>query len=131
MNEVATTDHPNAPPLAMPVASSAQHVAQTTAIEQSRATAEVQAAMVVAQRFPRNEQHALGRVLAACGRQTMAQRSFYSYSRGGSTVSEQQESGGDESSSHSLHARSSLEACRTRILSKSSVLPSMGAARGL
>lgn len=88
MNELQSVDRPNGPPLGMPVASSASHVAQSTAIEQSRAMAEVQSAMVVAQRFPRNEQHALGRVLAACGRRSLAERAFYAYERGGQSVSD-------------------------------------------
>jgi hypothetical protein len=87
MNEDVVTSN-GAPPLQMQVASSANHVAQTTAIEQSRASAEVQSAMVVAQRFPRDERHALARIKLACGRKGLADRAFYSYPRGGTTVSD-------------------------------------------
>lgn len=71
--------------MSMPSASP-EHVGQATAIEQSRASAEVQSAMVVAQRFPRDERHSLGRIKATCERFSLAQQAFYSYPRGGQTV---------------------------------------------
>jgi len=71
--------------MAMP-STSPEHVGQATAIEQSRAAAEVQSAMVVAQRFPRDERHSLGRIKATCERFSLAQQAFYSYPRGGQTV---------------------------------------------
>ena len=59
---------------------------QATGIEQSRAVAEVQAAVAVAQRFPRDEARALAAAKEACGQRSMADRAFYSFPRGGQTV---------------------------------------------
>lgn len=60
---------------------------QATVVEQSRAVAEVQAAVVVAQQVPRD----MGRVLAdmrdACGRTALAQRAFYSVPNRGNGAS--------------------------------------------
>lgn len=61
-------------------------VSQSTAIEQSRAVAEVQAAIFIAQQFPRNEATALARVRAACGQRTIAEKAFYRYPRSDKTV---------------------------------------------
>ena len=73
--------------LAMPMAASAAtHVGQATVIEQSRAAAEVQSAIVVAQRFPRNERHALGRIISACNRLSLAREAFFTFPRGNETV---------------------------------------------
>jgi len=51
---------------------------QTTAIEQARAVAEVQAAVTVAQAMPRDVQRAVAEMRDTCGRMAMAQRAFYS-----------------------------------------------------
>lgn len=59
---------------------------QGTAVEQSRAVAEVQAAVVVAQQCPRNIQTAIADMRASCAQQGLAERAFYRYSRGGQTV---------------------------------------------
>lgn len=56
---------------------------QATAIEQSRAVAEVQAMVVVAQQRPRNIQAALAEMRQSCSMKEMAERAFYRYSRGG------------------------------------------------
>lgn len=53
----------------------------------SRAAAEVQAAMVIAKRFPRDENAAMQRILQACSRKSLAEEASYSFPRGGSTVS--------------------------------------------
>lgn len=50
---------------------------QATAIEQARAVAEVQAAVIVAQQVPRDVVRAEGDMRDACGRMTLAQRAFY------------------------------------------------------
>lgn len=50
------------------------------------ATSEVQAAVLVAKRFPRDEDTALQRIERACKRRTLADRAMYSYPRGGSQV---------------------------------------------
>lgn len=59
----------------------------TIAIEASRAIAEAQSRYVMAKKFPRNETQAYARVAQACKRKGLADKAFYSYSRGGSTVS--------------------------------------------
>lgn len=52
-------------------------VTQATAVEQSRAVAEVQAAVVVAQNCPRDMTRAEGEMRDACGRLSLANRAFY------------------------------------------------------
>lgn len=59
---------------------------QATAIEQQRAVAEVQAMVVVAQQRPRNIQAAVAEMRQSCELEAMAERAFYRYSRGGSSV---------------------------------------------
>ena len=56
------------------------------AVEQQRAIQEVQAAMVIAKKFPRNPVEAADRILQACSRPTLAEGALYSYNRGGSDV---------------------------------------------
>lgn len=58
----------------------------TTDMAVARASQEVQAAMVIAKRFPRNETAALTRILTACKRRALAECSAYSYQRGDTTV---------------------------------------------
>lgn len=62
----------------------AQYVTQTTAIEQARAVAEVQAAVMVAQQMPRDMGRAWAEMRAACGRLALAQRAFYAVPNRGS-----------------------------------------------
>lgn len=57
---------------------------QGTIIEQSRAVAEVAAAVRVAQDFPRDTNRAHAEMKAACGRLSMANRAFYSVKNRGS-----------------------------------------------
>lgn len=52
-------------------------VSQATAIEQSRAVAEVQAAVVVAQQCPRDMRRAEAEMRDVCARMSMASRAFY------------------------------------------------------
>lgn len=59
---------------------------QGTAVEQSRAVAEVQAAIVVAQQCPRSLQAAVAMMRESCQQRGLAERAFYRYSRGGQTV---------------------------------------------
>lgn len=61
--------------------------AGTIAVESERAIAEAQAKMVIAKRFPRDEAAAFSKVMTACQRKTLAESAFYSYPRGGETVS--------------------------------------------
>lgn len=59
-------------------------VSQATSVEQSRAIAEVQAAVTVAQACPRNMLTAWAEMRAACGRLGLANRAFYNVpNRGG------------------------------------------------
>lgn len=53
---------------------------------QSREIAEVQSAMVIAKRFPRDMIAATDRILRACTRPTLADSALYSYSRGGTEI---------------------------------------------
>jgi hypothetical protein len=62
-------------------------IGQGTAVEQSRAVAEVQAAIVVAQQCPRNVNAAIAEMRQSCQQKGLAERAFFRYSRGGSTVS--------------------------------------------
>lgn len=59
----------------------------TIAIEASRAIAEAQGKLVIAKRFPRNEVEAYAKAMQACQRPSMAEKAFYSFPRGGQTVS--------------------------------------------
>lgn len=54
--------------------------------DESRAIQEVQAAIVIAKRFPRDQIQSMDRVLNACTSPTLAQAALYSYSRGGSAI---------------------------------------------
>lgn len=64
-----------------------ERVGQGTAIEQSRAAAEVLAAVEVAQRFPRDIQYALTQMRESCKQKQLADRAFYRFPRAGGTVS--------------------------------------------
>lgn len=59
----------------------------TVEIEQSRAMHEVQAAYVIAKKFPRDTNAAFTRIIESCKRITLAEKSMYSYPRGKKTVS--------------------------------------------
>ena len=54
--------------------------------ESARAIAEVQAAIVSAKRFPRDQLAAMERILSSCCRPTLAESAVYSYTRGGAEV---------------------------------------------
>ncbi|MFD2330055.1 hypothetical protein ACFSR7_12455 [Cohnella sp. GCM10020058] len=59
--------------------------AQTEALV-SRQAQEVQAAMVMAKRFPRDEYAAHARIMQACKRKTLAEHAEYEFPRGGTNV---------------------------------------------
>lgn len=59
---------------------------QATAIEQSRAVAEVQAAVTVAQARPRDEALATEKVIKSCGQRAVAETAFFKFPRGGQSV---------------------------------------------
>jgi hypothetical protein len=61
-------------------------VGQATAVEQSRAVAEVAAAVQVAQLCPRNTSAAREEMKASCSMIGLAERAFYKFPRGGETV---------------------------------------------
>lgn len=71
---------------AMPALPSTTRVGQGTAVEQSRAVAEVHAAILVAQQCPRNVQQAIAEMRASCQQAGLADRAFFRYSRAGSTI---------------------------------------------
>ena len=56
------------------------------AVEQERAMAEVQGAIVLAKRFPRNQIEAMDRIAVACQRPGLAEQALYSYARGGTEI---------------------------------------------
>ncbi len=62
-------------------------VGQGTAVEQSRAVAEVQAAVLVAQQMPRSVDRAGADMRRACSEYALASRAFYRFRRGGQQVS--------------------------------------------
>jgi hypothetical protein len=57
-------------------------VGQGTAIEQSRAVAQVQAAVIIARQYPRDVQAAIRAMVEACARPSLANSAFYQYPRG-------------------------------------------------
>ena len=72
---------------AMPQLPAPTRVGQGTAVEQSRAVAEVHAAIVVAQQCPRDVQAAVAEMRRSCMQTALAKRAFFRYNRAGSTVS--------------------------------------------
>lgn len=52
----------------------------------SRQAQEVQAAMVIAKKFPRNEADSFNRIIQACKRKSLAEQAMYEYPRGGTKV---------------------------------------------
>lgn len=62
-------------------------VGQATAVEQSRAIAEVQGAILVAQRCPRNVPGAVAAMEESCTQIHLAEKAFFRFPRAGETVS--------------------------------------------
>ena len=58
----------------------------TVAIEASRAIAEAQSKLFIAKQFPRDESEAMNKMKRACSRMSLATKAFYSFPRGGQTV---------------------------------------------
>ena len=73
-------------PIPVPSNNAPARLGQGTAVEQSRAAAEVQAAVVVAQQCPRNIQAAVAEMRESCKQQGLAERAFYRYPKGGQTI---------------------------------------------
>ena len=89
-NEIIVQEQqmPNIPNMNSGVMAQLDNINQgTVAIEASRAIAEAQGKLVIAKRFPRDEVQAYNRVAQACQRKGIAEKAFYSYNRGGGTVS--------------------------------------------
>ena len=89
-NEIIVQEQqmPNTPNMNNGVMAQLDNINQgTVAIEASRAIAEAQGKLVIAKRFPRDEVQAYNRVAQACQRKGIAEKAFYSYNRGGGTVS--------------------------------------------
>lgn len=61
-------------------------ISATAEAESQRAVAEVQAALMVARRFPRDEKQAVDKILNACARDSLASIAMYSYARGGTAI---------------------------------------------
>lgn len=70
----------------LPTVRQANHITQTTAVEQARAVAEVAAAVRVAKEFPRDEARAYDRMRQACRQPALAERAFYSLPRAGGRI---------------------------------------------
>jgi hypothetical protein len=58
----------------------------STSMQQSMARHEIEGAIVIARRFPRNEDAAYGRVMKSCERWSFASMARYSYPRGGQQI---------------------------------------------
>lgn len=55
-------------------------------VEGQRAIAEVQAAVLMAKRFPRNQKKAYENIMLACQRPSLAESAIYEYARGGTAI---------------------------------------------
>lgn len=63
-----------------------QQKSTTTEMVTTRQAQEVQAAMIVAKRFPRDEIESFNRIIRACQRKSLAEQAMYEYPRGGTKV---------------------------------------------
>lgn len=68
-------------------AARADFLSQSTAVEQARAVAEVQAAVIVAQKVPRDLSGAVEQMRLSCRQMGLAERAFFRFPRSGTTVS--------------------------------------------
>lgn len=85
--EVAVTTKQNGLPDNPFARNLAEHVnAGTVQIEESRAIAEAQGKLIIAKKFPRDENTAMERILKACTRKSFAEVAMYSYPKGGEVV---------------------------------------------
>ncbi|WP_188130675.1 hypothetical protein [Paraburkholderia panacisoli] len=73
--------------IANPFGSSApRHEGAVVSVEQQKAIAEVQAALLIARAQPRDPRHAMDRILQDCTRPKLAEKATYQYSRGGNDI---------------------------------------------
>ena len=63
-----------------------KEVAILTEVAMQREIAEVQAAMAIAKRFPRNHLQAIDRITIVCQRPALAEGALYTYARGGTDI---------------------------------------------
>ena len=70
-----------------PVATKPQQDARMINVEEMRAMAEVQSALVIAKKFPRDPIKAMDRILNACTRPSLAEHALYQYTRGSTDIS--------------------------------------------
>lgn len=68
---------------ALSMVPSTRHAGQATMVEQQRAVAEVQGAILVAQNCPRDEVRAMEAMLDSCRQPVLAERAFFRFPRGG------------------------------------------------
>ena len=64
-----------------------EEISSAVSVEQSRAVQEVQGAIIMAKKFPRNETACFAKIMESCKRKTLAESAMYSYPRGGEKVS--------------------------------------------
>lgn len=64
----------------------AVHIGQGTSIEQTRAVAEVESQVIVAQKRPRDETTALAKVQRSTTIKVLADKAFYDYAKGGQSI---------------------------------------------
>lgn len=64
----------------------AQQANSLAAVESQRAMQEVQAALVIAKKFPRNVRACIDRILNACTRPVLAEQAVYEFARGGQNI---------------------------------------------
>lgn len=82
-------DHGDAEPKEVSLQPKAEVETKSSAmvmIEQSRAVQEVQAALVIAKRFPRDHATVYTRIMTACKRHVLASKAMYAYPRAGQTI---------------------------------------------
>ena len=63
-----------------------QQAETAIAVEQSRAIQEVQGAIVMAKKFPRNETACFAKIIESCKRKSLAESAMYSYPKGSTKV---------------------------------------------
>jgi hypothetical protein len=71
---------------ANPFQAGKQELTASANSESDRAIQEVQASLVIAKRFPRDQISAMDRILNACTRPSLAAQSLYSYAKGGTDI---------------------------------------------
>jgi hypothetical protein len=77
---------PDLDPVPLPPAALSPRTGQATKIEQSRAVAQVQAAVLIARQYPRTVQTAVREMRRSCRQFVFAERAFYRYPRGDKKV---------------------------------------------